>query len=206
MNLQQLKFSNSWYNLGIKGFQQIGFQPNKTISCLPLDIQLDGRSTSVRNFATLLSDYACQSLLKLTSINKTIIGIFNTGSIRIDDILRGKMTQYDILRVFPFQDYIFSLSVSGLYLADVLREGMSKKGKGEFLSFCGINTPDQGTTWLINQTDISKSDLNYSVATIQYLKDTLFKHPTVTIWKQFNITQTQGLIDYLQEKYPPCSN
>ena len=36
----------------------MGFHPNQTVSCLPSNIQLDGRSTSVRNFATLLTDNA----------------------------------------------------------------------------------------------------------------------------------------------------
>ncbi|CAF3608361.1 unnamed protein product, partial [Rotaria sp. Silwood2] len=39
-------------------------------SCLPANIELDGRSTLIRNFPTLLTDYAN-----------------NTGSIRIDDTL-----------------------------------------------------------------------------------------------------------------------
>ncbi|CAF4436282.1 unnamed protein product, partial [Adineta steineri] len=25
-----------------------------------------------------------------------------------------------------------------------------------------------------------------------------------TVWKEFNITQTQTLINYLQTEYPPC--
>jgi 5'-nucleotidase len=198
------KVANYWYNLGIKGFEQMGFQPNKIVSCLPPGIELDGRSTSVRNFATLLSDFACESLLQSTSINKTIIGILNTGSIRIDDILKGKITQYDILRVLPFPDYVFFLSVPGPYLANILIDRFSMKGSGSFLAYCGINTPDQGKTWLVNQTDISKSGHNYNVATITYLNKTLFTDLTVTVRKQFNITQTQGLINYLQNKYPPC--
>ncbi|CAF4420224.1 unnamed protein product [Rotaria sp. Silwood2] len=195
---------NYWYNSGIKGFEQIGFQPNKTVSCLPSSIVLDGRSTSVRNFPTLLTDIACQSILYSASMNGTIIGVFNTGSIRVDDVLRGTITQYDILRIFPFQDNIFSLSVPGSYLASVLSRGMSMKGSGTFLAFCGIETLDQGKTWLLNGIDISKTDLNYSVATITYLKDAEFLNPSVTIWWEFNITQTQGLINYLQTKYPPC--
>ncbi|CAF1443791.1 unnamed protein product [Rotaria sp. Silwood1] len=70
---------NYWYNLDIKGFERIRFQLNKTVSCLPANIELDGRSTSIRNFQTLLTDYAN-----------------NTGSIRINDTVQGRITQYDI--------------------------------------------------------------------------------------------------------------
>ncbi|CAF3820065.1 unnamed protein product [Adineta steineri] len=196
--------ANYWFNLGIKGFEQMGFQPNKIVSCLPPTIELDGRSTSVRNFPTLLTDSACKSILRTTSSNGTIVGVFNSGSIRIDDILRGKITQYDILRVFPFQDNLFSLSVPGSYLANVLTRSMTLKGSGTFLAFCGIDTLDQGKTWLINGIDISKTGLKYNVGTISYVKNFVFNDPTVTVWKEFNITQTQTLINYLQTEYPPC--
>ncbi|CAF1267621.1 unnamed protein product [Rotaria sp. Silwood1] len=196
--------TNYWYDLGIKGFQQIGFQPNKTVSCLPTNIELDGRSTSVRNFPTLLTDHACQSILTSTSVNGTKIAVFNTGSMRIDDILRGTITQYDILRVFPFQDILFSISVTGSYLASVLTHGMSMKGSGGFLSYCGIQSSDQGKTWFVDGLDISKTALNYSLGTISYLKNTEFNNPSVTVLNEFNKTETQSLIEYLQGKYPPC--
>jgi 5'-nucleotidase len=196
--------TNYWYNLGIKSFEEMGFQPNRTVSCLPSDIELDGRAVSVRNFATLLTDDACDSLLQSTSINETIVGIFNSGSIRIDDVLQGKITQYDILRVFPFVNQIVSLSVPGSFLANVLSRSVLMKGSGTYPAYCGINTPDQGETWLINGTDISKTTLNYNVATITYVQNTQFNDPTVIVLKEFNITQTKGFINYLEIKYPPC--
>ncbi|CAF1020381.1 unnamed protein product [Rotaria sordida] len=198
------EITNYWYDLGKKGFQQIGFQPDKTVSCLPSNIELDGRSTSVRNFPTLLTDHACRSILNSISINETKIAVFNTGSIRIDDVLRESITQYDILRVFPFQDNIFSVSVPGSYLANVLTRGISMKGSGGFTTYCGIETLDQGKTWLVDGLDISKTTFNYSIGTITYFKDTELNDPSITIWHEFNITQTQALIAYLQTKYPPC--
>ena len=78
---------------------------------------------------------------------------------------------------FLFQDTLFSLSVPGSYLANVLTVSMSMKGSGAFLAYCGINTPDQGKTWLVNGIDISKSGLMYNVATISYEKNSQFNDP-----------------------------
>ncbi|CAF4394764.1 unnamed protein product, partial [Rotaria sp. Silwood2] len=144
--------------------------------------------------------------VQLPNILKWKVGLIIENDLRFDPAScgSGTITQYDILRVFPFQDNIFSLSVPGSYLANVLSCGMSMKGSGTFLAICGIETLDQGKTWLLTGIDISKTDLNYSVATITYLKDAEFLKPSVTIWREFNITQTQGLINYLQTKYPPC--
>jgi hypothetical protein len=78
------------------------------------------------------------------------------------------------------------------------------QGSGSYPIFCGINTPDQGNTWLVNETDISKSGFNYNVGTITYLVNTLFNDSTILILKSFNITQTKSFINYLQIKYPRC--
>ncbi|CAF3215452.1 unnamed protein product [Rotaria sp. Silwood2] len=81
------------------------------------------------------------------------VGFYKLGQWKLY-FLTGTITQYDILRVFPFQDNIFSLSVPGSYLANVLSCGMSMKGSGTFLAICGIETLDQGKTWLLTGIDI----------------------------------------------------
>jgi 5'-nucleotidase len=196
---------NYWYNLGIKGFEEIGFKPNEIVSCLPSGIELDGRSASVRNFATLLTKYYCEGIIESTFESETTVGVFNSGAIRIDDILRGKVTQYDILRVVPYQIKLISLSVPGEILANVLSQSLILQGNGMFLSYSGIETNDEGKTWLINGIDISKSALKYNVATNVYTKaNTQLNDSRVIVLHLFNITETESLINYLKKVYPPC--
>jgi 5'-nucleotidase len=183
----------------------MGFEPNKTVSCLPSNVELDGRSSSVRNFPTLLSKYCCECLIKSTVKDFTIIGIFNTGTIRIDDILRGNISEYDILRVLPYGNNIISLSVPGKILVKVLSSSLRLKGSGMLLSYCGIETPDEGKTWIINGTDISETNLRYNISTIDYAKEnTDLNDRTINILQEYNITQTKSLLNYLKLVYPPC--
>lgn len=197
--------ANYWFNLGMDAFRQMGFEPDKIVSCLPGDVELDGRSSSIRNGRTLLSDHGCQSLLRSTTIDGTTVSLFNVGAMRIDDILTGKITQYDILRVLPFPNTLVTLAVPGRILAKVLTYGMSLKGNGMFLAYAGVESPDGGNTWLINGTDISTSMLNYNLATIDYARsNTGLDDPAVTTIREFNITQTRSLLEYLSEIYPPC--
>ncbi|CAF0827909.1 unnamed protein product [Didymodactylos carnosus] len=193
-----------WYDLGVQGFIKMGFEPNKTVATLPLYVELDGRSTSVRNFPTLLTNLSCECMLQATSTNRTIVGLFDSGQIRIDDILRDTVTQYDILRTLPFQNNVFSLSVPGKLLAQVLTHGMSLKGNGMFLVYCGVHTIDQGNTWILNANggNIATSGLSYNVATIAYAKDATDLKNAI-ILQELNITQTKVLISYLNSKYPP---
>ncbi|CAF1348585.1 unnamed protein product [Didymodactylos carnosus] len=197
--------ANYWFNLGIQGFEAIGFQPNKIVSCLPAGVELDGRSESVRSANTVLTDLICESMIEATALSGTTIGVFNSGAIRVDDVLRNTIDQYDILRTLPFADYILALSVPGQLLARVLSTGISIKGDGMFLSYTGVQTSDQGKTWLVNGVDISISNLNYNVATTDYARaNTEFNNTNATILQHTNMTQTQSLINYLNTKYPPC--
>jgi 5'-nucleotidase/UDP-sugar diphosphatase len=195
--------ANYWFNLGIAGFQALGFEPSQVVSCLPDGVELDGRSEAVRSSQTLLTDIICESMINATSASGTTIGVFNSGSIRIDDVLRGIVTQYDILRVLPFVNYILALSVPGQLLAQVLTTGMSLKGNGLFLSYQGVESSDGGTTWLVNGINIATSGVNYSVATIEYAKNYTALNNAAII-QRTNASQTKVLIDYLSVKYPPC--
>ena len=197
--------ANYWFELGIQGFRSLGYQPEKVVSCLPTGVELDGRSEAVRSSNTLLTTLICQSLVWLTADKETTIGINNGGGIRIDDILRETITQYDILRTLPFGNIVVALSVPGQILAQVLTRGISLKGNGMFLAYTGVQTFDDGKTWFYNGTDISKTNLYYKVATTDYLRDkTQFNHPNVTTLYNTNTTQTKSLMDYLEVQYPPC--
>ena len=197
--------ANYWFDLGIQGFRALGYEPEKMVSCLPVGVELDGRSESVRSSNTLLTTLICQSLVWLTAEKETIIGINNGGGVRIDDILRETITQYDILRTLPFGNDVVALSVPGEILAQVLTRGIALKGNGMFLAYTGVQTFDDGKTWLFNGTDISQSHLDYRVATTSYLRDnTQFNHPNVTTILYTNVTQTKSLMDYLRIQYPPC--
>jgi 5'-nucleotidase len=195
--------ANYWFNLGSQGFQALGYEPNVIVSCLPAGIELDGRSESVRSYTTLLTASICEGMLQMTAIDQTVIGIINGGTVRIDDILRETITQYDILRTLPFGNIVVALSVPGQLLAQVLTYGISLKGNGMFLAYTRVETFDDGKTWLFNGTDISKSGLNYIVATTSYLRDytQLKDHPNVITLHDTNITQTKSLMEYLKTEY-----
>ncbi|CAF4130328.1 unnamed protein product [Rotaria sp. Silwood2] len=198
---------NYWFDLAIQSFEALGFRPNRTISCLPSSVELDGRYASVRNFPTLLSNFSCECMVYATTDSNTTIGLFTSGSIRIDDVLRGIIIEYDILRTLPYQNNLYAISVPGEILARVLINSMLLKGDGMFLSYSGVETTDGGKTWLMNGQDISKTGLNYKIATTDYARENVkgLNDGTVSILKFYNTTsQTQSLINYLPSKYPPC--
>ena len=55
--------ANYWFNLGIEEFQELSYDLNAIVSCLPTGTELDGRSQSVRSHMTLLTTAICESML-----------------------------------------------------------------------------------------------------------------------------------------------
>jgi hypothetical protein len=53
--------------------------------------------------------------------------------------------------------------------------------------------------------DITKSNVNYDVVTIDYTKENSdLNNPSVIVLRQWNITHARSLINYLERLYPPC--
>ena len=202
---QTHQIAHYWYDQGIEGFRTLGFEPEKVVSCLPDEIELDGRSESVRNHDTLLTNLICESIVNFTSYNQTTIGLLNGGSVRIDDILRETITQYDILRTLPFENIVVSLAVPGELLAQFLTKSLSLKGNGMFITYTGIETSDNGNSWFINGIDIATSEQYYHVATTEYVRDnTLLNNSDVIQLSNTRQTQTKIFMNYLTKIYPPC--
>jgi hypothetical protein len=120
-------------------------------------------------------------MVQLTASNETTIEIINEATVLIDDVLREKITQYDILRTLPVGSDVVALSVPGQLLAQVLTtRSISLKETRMFLAYTRVET----TLYVRDHTQL----INSNVTTLHYT----------------NVTQTKSLMEYLKIKYPPC--
>jgi 2',3'-cyclic-nucleotide 2'-phosphodiesterase (5'-nucleotidase family) len=92
--------------------------------------------------------------------------VFNSGAIRIDDFLYGKITQYDIIRVLPFGGKIIQAEMKGTLLRKIMDTGWNNKGTGGFLQFAGIEYTSAG--WKI-KSGLIDDDKIYNIALSDYL-------------------------------------
>ena len=123
-----------WTDLAYAGFRSSGFEPTAVVAQVP--IALDGRESSVRNRPTALTDLIAQGMLREGEGAR--VGLFNSGSIRIDDVIPpGPVTQYDVIRVLPFGGSVVTVRMKGALLARTLSQGKSNVGIGGFLQFAG---------------------------------------------------------------------
>ncbi len=163
-DLETLQTVNEWLEKGFAGFKADGFTPEQIVAEVP--IALDGLESSVRNGSTELTKLVAASML--TAAPGTELAIYNSGSIRIDDIIPpGNITEYDIIRVLPFGGEILGVAIKGDVLKQVLDQGQANKGKGGYLQTANVEA-DAAGNWLI-KGEVLDSERVYTVSINDYL-------------------------------------
>ncbi|PSM47570.1 bifunctional metallophosphatase/5'-nucleotidase [Chroococcidiopsis sp. CCALA 051] len=159
------KVVNAWIEKAYQGFRAEGFAPEEAIATT--NIALDGLESSVRNRATNLTALIAQAMLR--EAYQADLAIFNSGSIRIDDVIPpGRITQYDIIRVLPFGGKVLAVEMKGSLLEKVLEQGQANRGTGGFLQTANVSKKADIGTWMINGEPLEK-DKNYRVAINDFL-------------------------------------
>jgi 5'-nucleotidase/UDP-sugar diphosphatase len=123
-----------WTDLAFAAFRADGFEPTSVVATS--DVPLDGRESAVRNRPTNVTALIVDAMRHEAG---TPIGIFNGGSVRLDDVLPpGPITQYDVIRVLPFGGKVVKATFTGALLARVLQIGEQNKGTGGYLHSAGV--------------------------------------------------------------------
>jgi 2',3'-cyclic-nucleotide 2'-phosphodiesterase (5'-nucleotidase family) len=174
-----------WENIMVTSFKNQGFDPDEMIA--EVSEPLDGREASIRLTQTNLGQAIAKSMTDAAK-KPVDCSFFNSGSIRIDDQVKGKLTQSDIVRVMPFGGKVVEFDIQGSELKKVLLAGLLSKGRGGYLQWDKISYDDATKTLKINGTDL---DVNktYHCATNDFLMS----------GKETNF-------DFFNEKNPAISN
>lgn len=152
-----------WTAIAFDAFRRDGFEPDAPVVTLPEP--LDGREATVRNRPGKLTQIIANAIRREA---KADIGIFNGGSVRIDDVLTpGPLTEYDIIRVLPFGGKVVRASIDGSLLAQVLDQGLGNQGTGGYLHGSdGANRTSSG--WTIDGAPLDPNK-QYSVGISDFL-------------------------------------
>ena len=152
-----------WQELGFAAFRADGFQPERVVATVP--VPLDGLEASVRNRSTTLTRLIAEAIL--AAVPGAELSIFNSGSVRIDDVLPpGPLTEYDVIRILPFGGRICGADIEGGLLRKVLGQGLANRGTGGFLQSAGVARDEAG--WRVNGKPLSDGS-TYKVAINDFL-------------------------------------
>lgn len=152
-----------WMTIAFEAFRTQGFEPEAVVTTTTE--ALDGLESSVRYRSTNLTGMIAKSMLR--AYPEAELSIYNSGSIRIDDVLPpGKITQYDILRVMPFEGRVQLAAITGGLLIKMLEQGKTRPGSGGFLQ--SANVQQIGGEWRVGNTAIDPRK-TYKLAINDYL-------------------------------------
>jgi 2',3'-cyclic-nucleotide 2'-phosphodiesterase (5'-nucleotidase family) len=201
-----------WTDIAENAFKSGGFNPNEVVATTKE--AFDGREATVRLTQTNLGKAIALSMVKAAK-KPVDCAFFNSGSIRIDDQVSGKITQNDIVRILPFGGKIIELDIVGSELKKVILAGLLSKGRGGYLQWANISYEDASKTISINNSPISDSK-TYHIATNDFLfsgKENNFdfftaNNPNITNVEQPNASDPMDLrndirkafIDYLKKQ------
>lgn len=152
-----------WITTAFNAFRQDGFAPESPVATITEP--LDGRESTVRNRPGTLTQIIANAVRREAAAD---IGIFNGGSVRLDDVLTpGPVSEYDIIRVLPFGGKILKVSMDGSLLARVLDTGLGNQGVGGYLhSSDGAVRTSAG--WVLNGTPLDPG-ARYTVGIADFL-------------------------------------
>lgn len=154
---------NKWMDMAEKNYSSLGFEASKVV--LSSGEPLDGREAEMRYRSTNLSRTIVRAMQKAAPVADVVM--FNSGSVRVDDILPMPLTQYDIIRTLPFGGGIQEVDMKGALLIKVLEAGKRNAGNGGFLQY-NENLFNDGTHWKLNGSPLDPVK-TYRVALTDYL-------------------------------------
>lgn len=147
---------SKWIQIADSTMRASGFEPYEVV--LETKESLDGRETTNRLQQTNMGKMIAQSMA-LVAEKPADCAFFNSGAVRIDDNVTGKITQMDIIRILPFGGSLIEMDIKGEELQKVLMAGIKNKGRGGYLQWHNIEYIEEKNIFKINQKtlDLQKS-------------------------------------------------
>lgn len=157
------KIVTKWVEIGDKSMIEMGYKPYDIVT--HTDTPWDGRESVIRHQQSILGDVITSSML--SAFPDAEAALFNSGSIRVDDILQGDILQYDILRTLPFGGGIAIVDIKGNDLIKTLETGtLTNIGTGGYLQIKNFEKKEQD--WYLNNEKI-KANKSYKVLLTDFL-------------------------------------
>ena len=134
-----------WQQIANESFRELGFEPTELVYTTPEP--WDGLEATVRREHGVLTTLIAQSMFR--AFPGSDLAVFNGGSVRVDDVLEGPISQYDIVRILPFGGGMSQVNMTGVFLQKILEAGRLSRGKGGFLHHANARYDDPSRTWYI---------------------------------------------------------
>lgn len=182
---------SKWKGIENKVIREMGFDPDEEL--VSLHEPYDARELTLRNKPAPFCEMISKSMLVCTK-KKADAAIMNSGSVRVDDVLSGKLSQYDILRALPYGGSVVEMDITGALLKKVLDIGWANQGSGGYLQWAQISRA-KNAEWLIHGEPIQVQK-SYHIAINDFLLTGLEKNLDFLTPKNPEITNVSQVANY----------
>jgi 2',3'-cyclic-nucleotide 2'-phosphodiesterase (5'-nucleotidase family) len=140
---------------------------NATAVVTKLETPLDCRDAFVR-YNPAPVGVMINEAMRAVSRNKPECAFFNSGSIRVDDVLSGTLTELDIVRMLPFGGGITEVEMKGSLLRKTLETSLNNKGSGGYLQLNSLRRDESSGKWYVGAQLLDDQKL-YRVSLADFL-------------------------------------
>ena len=134
-----------WEKIKSESLSSLGFTAENKVTTLKAPI--DCREEVIRYNQAPVGEIITAAMEKAAR-KKVDAVLVNSGSIRIDDILSGVVTELDVVRMLPFGGNIVEVDMRGKLLRQTIETSLSNKGNGGFLQMRHLKREANGQ-WLV---------------------------------------------------------
>jgi 2',3'-cyclic-nucleotide 2'-phosphodiesterase (5'-nucleotidase family) len=203
------KVVQKWVEIANKALKANGINPDEVV--VELKKPINATEDVIRHRPSVIGKIIAGAVGQ--SYPEADGAFINTGSIRIDDIISGKITQYDIVRILPFGGADNLINMKGSDLLKTLDIGFVKNlGKGGYIATYNMTYDAKTKKGTVKGQPIEE-DKTYKVAlpsflltgleeNFDYLKDfekSIVKKPSTEAQKDVRI----AVIEFLKKNPIP---
>jgi len=154
-----------WEQIKTASLSSAGFDAGKKV--VDLQAPLDCREATVRHIQAPVGQMITGAMLA-AGRRQPECAVLNGGSIRVDDILTGALTELDIVRMLPFGGGISEVEMKGELLKRTLDAGLANKGNGGWLHWGNISRDESANSWRVGNLPLDVTRL-YKVVMPDFL-------------------------------------
>lgn len=142
------KWQNNLYEI----MRESGYQPDEVL--MTTQVPLECKESAIRSRPT---NYGQLSVSAMESAwSGADVYLLNSGSMRVDDDISGAITQFDVLRTFPFGGGICQMALPGNVLQKMLEIGLlQNRGEGGYFQIKDVE--QRNGQWLLKGEAIEVS-------------------------------------------------
>ena len=157
------KVVDKWQSKVDQLMSEMGFDPN--LQVLQLSQPLVCKEALIRTRPTNYGQLT--GLAMSVAIPGADVYLLNSGSMRLDDNLNNVVTEYDVLRTFPFGGSIVKMQIPGIRLQQLLDTGLKTNvGDGGYLQLIQAIASPNG--YMIKGQELEKEKM-YTIVLPQFL-------------------------------------